>query len=77
MIRDLLAEGATTGDIRNDVGPDELTSYYLQALTAARRLLSKAPVRRLLDLTLAGWKIPLSRGLPSWNLLVPAHVLPP
>jgi AcrR family transcriptional regulator len=54
MIRDLLTEGAETGDIRNDVAPDELASYCLHALTAAGSLPSKAAVRRLVTVTLAG-----------------------
>jgi AcrR family transcriptional regulator len=47
MIRDLLTEGAKTGELRNDVAPDELASYCLHALTAASNLPSKAAVRRL------------------------------
>ncbi len=54
MIRDLLAEGAGTGDLRDDVAPDELATYCLHALTAASRLPSKAAVRRLVTVTLAG-----------------------
>jgi AcrR family transcriptional regulator len=54
MIRDLLAEGARTGDVRGDIPPDELTSYCLHALTAASSLRSKAAVRRLVTITLAG-----------------------
>jgi AcrR family transcriptional regulator len=54
MIRDLLAEGAGTGDVRSDVAPDELASYCLHALTAASSLRSKAAVRRLVTITLAG-----------------------
>jgi len=54
MIRDLIAAGAATGDIRNDVAPDELASYCLHALAAARGLPSKAAVRRLVTVTLAG-----------------------
>ena len=54
MIRDLLAEGAKTGDVRSDVAPEELTSYCLNALTGASGLPSKAAVRRLVMLTLAG-----------------------
>jgi len=54
MIRDLLTEGAATGDIRDDVAPDELASYCLHALTAASSLRSKAAVRRLVTVTLAG-----------------------
>lgn len=54
IIRDLLAEGAQTGDLRDDVAPDELASYCLHALTAASSLPSKAAVRRLVSVTLAG-----------------------
>ena len=54
MIRELLAEGAATGDLRDDVAPDELASYCLHALTAARTLPSTAAVRRLVAVTLSG-----------------------
>jgi AcrR family transcriptional regulator len=54
LIRDLLAEGAETGDVRNDVAPAELASYCLHALTAASSLPSKAAVRRLVTVILAG-----------------------
>ena len=54
MIRDLLTEGAETGDLRDDVSPDELTSYCLYAMAAANSLPSKAAVRRLVTVTLAG-----------------------
>jgi AcrR family transcriptional regulator len=54
MIRDLLTEGAQTGDLRDDVAPDELASYCLHALTAASSLSSKAAVRRLVTVILAG-----------------------
>jgi AcrR family transcriptional regulator len=54
FIRDLVAEGAKTGDLRDDVAPDELATYCLHALTAAGNLPSKAAVRRLVAVTLAG-----------------------
>lgn len=54
MIRDLLAEGARTGDLRDDVTPDELASYCRHALAAAGSLPSKAAVRRLVTVILAG-----------------------
>jgi AcrR family transcriptional regulator len=54
MIRDLLAEGARTGDVRGDIAPDELASYCLYALAAASILRSKAAVRRLVTVILAG-----------------------
>jgi AcrR family transcriptional regulator len=54
MIRDLVAEGAESGELRNDVAPEELASYCLHALAAAGGLPSKAAVRRLVKVTLAG-----------------------
>jgi AcrR family transcriptional regulator len=54
FIGDLLTEGAETGDVRDDVAPDELASYCLHALTAASSLPSKAAVHRLVTVTLAG-----------------------
>ena len=58
LIRDLLTEGAKTGDLRDDVAPDELASYCLHALAAARTLSSKTAVRRLVAVTLAGLRPP-------------------
>jgi AcrR family transcriptional regulator len=58
LIRGLLSEGAETGDLRDDVAPDELTSYCLHALAAASTLPSKAAVRRLVAVTLAGLRPP-------------------
>jgi hypothetical protein len=58
MIRDLLTEAAKTGDVRDDVAPEELASYCLHALTAASSLPSKAAVRRLVAVTLAGLRPP-------------------
>ena len=54
MIRDLVAEAAEAGVLRDEVPPDELASYCLHALAAARGLPSKAAVRRLVTVTLAG-----------------------
>jgi hypothetical protein len=54
FIRDLLTEGAENGDLRDDVAPDELATYCLHALMAASTLPSKAAVRRLVTVTLAG-----------------------
>jgi AcrR family transcriptional regulator len=58
LIRDLLTQAAETGDIRDDVAPEELASYCLHALTAASSLPSKAAVRRLVTVTLAGLRPP-------------------
>ncbi len=54
MIQDLLTESAQTGEIRDDVAPDELASFCLHALTAASSLPTTAAVRRLVTVTLAG-----------------------
>jgi len=58
FVRDLLIEGAATGDFRDDVAPDELARYCLHALSAAAGLPSKAAVRRLVTVTLAGLRPP-------------------
>ena len=54
MIRDLLAEGARTGDLRDDVAPEELAGYCLHALGAAGGMPSEAAVRRLVAVTMDG-----------------------
>ncbi len=54
MVRELLSDAAATGHVRRDVAPDELASYCLHALAAASSLPSKAAVRRLVSVTLAG-----------------------
>jgi AcrR family transcriptional regulator len=58
MVRDLLVEDARAGVVRADVAADELASYCLHALSAAGSLPSKAAVRRLVTLTLAGLQPP-------------------
>jgi AcrR family transcriptional regulator len=60
MIEDLLTEAAETGDVRGDIAPEELASYCLHALAAASSLPSKAAVRRLVSVTLAGLRLPRS-----------------
>jgi AcrR family transcriptional regulator len=54
MIRDLLSEAAASGHVREDVAPGELATYCLHALAAAGSLPSKAAVRRLVAVMLAG-----------------------
>jgi AcrR family transcriptional regulator len=54
MIRDLVAEGADAGQLRDDVAAEELASYCLHAVTAAAGMPSKAAVRRLVTVILAG-----------------------
>ena len=58
MIRELLAEAAKTGDVRDDISPDELAGYCVNALAGARRQRSKAAVRRLVTVTLDGLRPP-------------------
>jgi AcrR family transcriptional regulator len=58
MIRDLLTEAAQAGSVRDDVAPDELAGYCLHALAGATGLPSKAAVRRLVAVTLAGLQPP-------------------
>jgi AcrR family transcriptional regulator len=58
IIRDLLSESAQTGDVRDDVAPEELVSYCLHALTAASGLPTEAAVLRLVTVTLAGLRPP-------------------
>jgi AcrR family transcriptional regulator len=57
MLGDLLAEGARTGEIRDDVAPDELAGYCLHALSGAGSLPSKAAVRRLVGVTLSALRV--------------------
>ncbi|GAA3388965.1 TetR/AcrR family transcriptional regulator [Streptomyces roseoviridis] len=54
LVRNLVAEGAASGVLRADVAADELAAYCLHALGAAAGLPSKAAVRRLVEVTLAG-----------------------
>ncbi len=54
MIRDLVAEAAGAGDVRDDVAPAELASYCLHSLAGARTLRSKTAVHRLVEVTLTG-----------------------
>jgi len=57
LIRGLLTEVAEAGNLRDDVAPNELANYCLHALTAASCLPSKAAVRRLVTVTLAGLRL--------------------
>ena len=54
MIKGLLIEAAEAGYVRDDVASEELASYCIHALRAASSLPSKAAVRRLVAVTLAG-----------------------
>ena len=54
MVRDLIIDAVATGDVRDDITPDELVNYCLHAIAGANSLSSKAAVRRLVAVTLAG-----------------------
>ena len=58
LIRDLLTAAAKAGEVRDDVPPDELASYCVHALAGAGHQRSKAVVRRLVAVTLAGLRPP-------------------
>jgi len=53
-VSDLISEAVVAGTVRDDVAPAELANYCLHALDAAGSLPSKAAVRRLVTVTLAG-----------------------
>jgi AcrR family transcriptional regulator len=61
MIGVLLTEAAQTGEVREDVTPEELATYCVHALAGSSRHRSKAAVRRLVTVTLAGLRPPRSR----------------
>jgi AcrR family transcriptional regulator len=54
LIRDVVAKCAQTGDVRDDIAAEELATYCMHALQAASSLPSRAAVRRLVGVTLAG-----------------------
>jgi len=54
LIRQLLSAAAEAGEVRDDVPPDELASYCVNALAGAGTSRSKASVRRLVSVTLDG-----------------------
>lgn len=58
MIQGLLVAAAKSGAVRDDMPPEELAGYCLHALTAARNMPTKAAVRRLVAVTLAGLRPP-------------------
>jgi AcrR family transcriptional regulator len=59
LIRGLLIEAAKSGDVRHDVPADELADFCVEALKAARHR-SRAAIRRLVTVTLAGLRPPAS-----------------
>lgn len=58
LVRDLLREGAKTGEVRRDLSADELAHFCLHAIEASRALPSKAAVRRLVSVTMDALRTP-------------------
>jgi AcrR family transcriptional regulator len=54
LIAELIAEGVDAGELRDDVPPEELATYCVEALGAAASLGSRAAVRRLVEVTVSG-----------------------
>lgn len=54
LVEELLAEAAEAGGLRDDVPTAELATYCVYSLSAAGNLPSKAAVRRLVEVTMAG-----------------------
>ncbi len=53
-VRSLLVDAVRSGEVRDDIAPDELVSYCLHALQAASDLQDEAAIHRLVEITLAG-----------------------
>jgi AcrR family transcriptional regulator len=54
LFRELVVEAVDAGQLRHDVSADEMATYCLHSLGAAKSLPSEAAVHRLVSLTLAG-----------------------
>jgi hypothetical protein len=65
LLRGLISECVEAGEVRDDVSPGELASYCVHALTAAGSLPSKAAVRKLVDVTIAGMRGSRRRARPA------------
>ena len=48
-MRQLIAEGARSGELRDDVNPTELAGYCLHALAGAAALTTDAAIKRLVS----------------------------
>jgi AcrR family transcriptional regulator len=58
LLQELLKECAKAGVVRRDIPANELASYCLHALAAARGLRSRAALQRLVGVTMDGLKPP-------------------
>jgi AcrR family transcriptional regulator len=65
LVHELLVDAVSVGIVRDDVAPDELVEFSLQALAAASRLPSEAAVGRLVTIVLAGLRRPQSGGMDT------------
>jgi AcrR family transcriptional regulator len=54
IIRRVIADAVATGDVRSDTPTEELVSYCLHALSAARSLSTKVALHRLVAVTVDG-----------------------
>lgn len=54
LMTDLIRGAADEGTVRDDISADELATYCINALAAARALDSKAAVERLVEVTFRG-----------------------
>lgn len=52
LFHDVISEGAESGEIRNDVAPDELATYCLHAIAAAGSAGTPAALSRVVGMTL-------------------------
>ncbi|MFI1097826.1 TetR/AcrR family transcriptional regulator [Streptomyces sp. NPDC020917] len=75
LFRDVLADAAAAGAVRDDTAPGELAAYCLHALDAAAALPSEAAVLRLVGLTLTGLRS--SATPPARRPARPRHAPPP
>ena len=62
LIADLIRDAAAAGNVRSDIAAEELASYSVHALSAARGVRSGAAVSRLVDVTIAGLQPALVGG---------------
>src|SRR5262245_33949727 len=60
LFRGVLLEAVDTGDVRDDIAADELAEYCVYAPAAASSLPSEEAVRRLVSVTLAGLRPPMT-----------------
>lgn len=54
LVQTLIEGAAERGQVRSDIGPGELTTFCLHALSAASTAPSKAAAHRLVELVLGG-----------------------